>query len=634
MCGIYGHVVDIERAEAHESALPKAVKALSHRGPDASGTARLADARGRVECGLAHTRLAILDLTPAGNQPMTQPGFDGGRHVLVFNGEIYNYRDIRAELEALGQEFVSDGDTEVVLHALVTWGERALDRFVGMFALALFDVGTGVLFLARDRLGKKPLYLVDGRDGFAFASEVRTLLATGWARPEIDPQALAAYLARGSVHEPTALLAGVVSLPAGHWLRVAPGGGRQLEAWWRVPDPDDHPSVGPDPDAPADRWGSRLVDTLHDAVRVRLVSDVPLGVFLSGGIDSAALVSLASRLVGEQLRTFTLTFDEVAFDESSRAAATARHFGVRHHESHLSGRDALLDVERAFAAQDLPSHDGINTWFVTRAAREAGLVVALSGTGGDELFAGYRHFRTFDLWVRAGRAARFLPRPLREAALSGLAPRLHARVRKAIGLLGTGGDPRATYALVREVLSPRQITALLPGLGRDAAGLFDEGREASSGDPQRVLSRLELEGYLRDTQLRDIDQMSMAHGFEVRAPLLDHRLVELVQTIPGAFKAPREGLDKPLLVLASGLPEALFRTPKRGFVLPWETWLAGPLRGFAEDLLSRPAPLSPPPVRDLWRRFLASPRAVGYSRILTLLSLIGWCRRVGATVAG
>ncbi|MCC6620650.1 MAG: asparagine synthase (glutamine-hydrolyzing) [Deltaproteobacteria bacterium] len=633
MCGIYGHVVDIARAEAHEGALTTAVKALSHRGPDASGTARLADARGRVECGLAHTRLAILDLSPAGAQPMTQPGFDGGRRVLVFNGEIYNYRELRAELEALGQAFVSDSDTEVVLHALATWGEQALERFVGMFALALFDVASGVLFLARDRLGKKPLYLVDGRAGFAFASEVRTLVATGWASRAIDPAALAAYLARGSVHEPTALLAGVVSLAAGHWLRVSPDGRRQLHMWWRVPDPEDRPSVGGDPEAAEDRWGTRLVEVLHEAVRVRLVSDVPLGVFLSGGIDSAAIVSLASRLVGDQLRTFTLTFDEAAFDESSRAAATARHFGVHHHEAHLSGREALHDVERAFAAQDLPSHDGINTWVVTRAAREAGLVVALSGAGGDEVFAGYRHFRTFDLWVRAGRAARFLPRGLRELALSGLDPRVGARARKALGLLGTGGDPRATYALVREVLSPRQIVALLPGLRRDAASLFDEGREAR-GDPQRVLTRLELEGYLRDTQLRDIDQMSMSHGFEVRAPLLDHRLIELVQTIPGAFKAPHDGLDKPLLVLASGLPEALFRTPKRGFVLPWETWLLGPLRAFAEDLIARPAPLSPPPVRDLWSRFLASPRTVGYSRILTLLSLIGWCRRIGATVAG
>ncbi len=195
MCGIYGHVVEIGRAEAHEDALGKAVRALSHRGPDASGTARLANAQGTVECGLAHTRLSILDLTPAGNQPMAQPGYDGGRHVLVFNGEIYNFRAIR-QARALGHEFVSDGDTEVVLHALVHWGPAALDKMVGMFALALFDVGTGVLLLARDRLGKKPLYLVDGAAGFAFASEVRALIATGWSALSDDRPARARRLPR------------------------------------------------------------------------------------------------------------------------------------------------------------------------------------------------------------------------------------------------------------------------------------------------------------------------------------------------------------------------------------------------------------------------------------------------------
>ncbi len=258
--------------------------------------------------------------------------------------------------------------------------------------------------------------------------------------------------------------------------------------------------------------------------------------------------------------------------------------------------------------------------------------MALDGPGGDELFAGYPHFRTFDLWVRAGRAAQ-LPARAAQApgAEGGVDARLPARARKALGLLGTDGDPRATYALVREVLSPRQIAQLLPG-GLVAVPSWSDGRASSGGDPQRVLTRLELEGYMRDTQLRDIDQMSMAHGFEVRAPLLDHRLVELPQAIPGAFKVPRDGLIKPLLVLAAGLPEALFRAPKRGFVLPWDVWLAGPLRPWAEDLLTAPAPLARAPVLALWQRFLAKPQAVGYSRILTLLSLIAWCRRTGAVV--
>ncbi len=662
MCGIFGLLTptptgdpSVARGDAERRAT-LALRAMHHRGPDDHG---LATERGAaLQATFAFARLAILDLSPSGHQPMQTPD---GRFTLVFNGEVYNFRALRAELAAEGVAIRSTGDTEVVLQSLAHWGKRALERFVGMFALALFDRDTDTLLLARDRLGKKPLYWThDGEargpaSRLAFASEVRTLLAAQVVEPRLDPHALAGYLAHGSTQDPATLICNVVQLSPGTWLEARAissgssgscGFGLSVThgTYWRLPDPLARP-LAPD-------WREALRALVAEAVSLRLSADVPLGIFLSGGIDSAALVALAAKTHRDQLQAFTLTFDEKAWDEGERAARTAATFGVRHLRAHLSADDACAAVEPALGQQDQPSHDGLNTWFVSRAARQAGLVVALAGTGGDEVFGGYPYYDRVARWVAIGRAGRILPAALRAHLLADMDPRVPTRLRKAIGLVLTGGDPAALHTLVREHYTPAQARRLMPlgdasrdalinqALGGNQAEEGETDTDVARRDLPSWVARRELHTYLRNTQLRDIDQMSMAHSLEVRAPLLDHRLVELLLAVPWSAKAPRAGLKKPLLVDAAGLDGRQFLGTKIGFVLPWEAWLRGPLRALGDATLRDPeqsalgGALSPSAVERTWDQFLGHrPRrvdlggAVNASRILTLISLIRWCTK-------
>jgi asparagine synthase (glutamine-hydrolysing) len=618
MCGILGIVEAAGAPEGAEEALGRGLSALSHRGPDAHGAASVATAEAAAHLG--HARLAILDLSEAAAQPMARRD---GRYTLVFNGEVYNFRQIRGELEALGAAFVSDGDTEVVLEALIHWGEAALARFVGMFALALWDRDTSTLLLARDRLGIKPLYLrVDpDRRRLAFASEGQALARAGLATPRRDAAALHGWGHLAGCEDPETLLGGVVQLGAGEWMRWKVGERPTRRTWWR-PEPARARASDPLP---------ALAAALDEAVSDRLVSDVPLGVFLSGGVDSAAIAALAARHVRERLETFTLAFGEAAYDERDRAARIARHLGVRHHVAVVSPDEALAAVAPAFDAQDFPSHDGVNTWLVSRAARQAGLVVCLSGTGGDELFGGYRHFHDLRALLAVGRAGRLLPPGVVARLGDAIPASAPTRLRKTAALLETRGEPAALARLVRQVFSPAQRRALF---GPDPRTAKPEVAPAMA-DPVTALSVAELTGYLRDTQLRDIDVMSMAHGLEVRVPLLDHRVVALALALPASLRRPQRGLNKPALVAAAGLPEDLLRAPKMGFTLPWEDWLRGPLRGFAEASLFDPsgAPVSESAMRGLWRDFLAHRPNVNATRVLGLISLCRWYRRRAADLS-
>lgn len=445
---------------------------------------------------------------------MTTPD---GRYTIVYNGEVFNFREIRAELGSRSEDWRSNSDTEVILRAYERWGAECVERLRGMFAFAIWDRDDRSLFLARDRVGIKPLYYAETPAGLAFASEIRTLLGTGTAARRLDPDSLQGYLAFGSVPEPATILEGVRALPPGS-SAVFRRGKFTTRQYWTLP--EKHSSFAA-PDL------ADLHSALREAVRLRLISDVPLGVFLSGGIDSTAIVALAAAASDIPIQTFTVTFDEESYSEETFAAEVASRFGCDHHEVHLSANRAATEIDGAIRALDQPSADGVNTYFVAKAAREAGLTVALSGLGGDELFAGYRNFRSFGAILRAGAAARVLPfdESGRGGGAFGSVPH---RLLKLRALLAAGGDPVRSYAVLRGMFLRDERESILAkelcaraerGEERVSLSASSEARDSRGHrDSVNLYSRLEISNYLRNTLLRDTDAMSMASSLEVRVP--------------------------------------------------------------------------------------------------------------------
>ena len=409
MCGIVGILA--RKTPIPPAVLEQATASLAHRGPDDSGTVLLKESRPeRLEIGLGHRRLAILDLSPLGHQPMQDP-ITG--NWIVFNGEIYNFRELRNELEAAGAEFRSHSDTEVILAAYRVWGESCLTRFGGMFAFALWDAPRKRLLLARDPMGIKPLYYHQSDQTFVFASEVRTLLRTGLVPRKADSTGVLSYLAFGSVYEPWTIVEGVKAVPAGHILTVENGSVSSREYWNPLQ------SCSRDESKPRSENGIAAVDRLpailRDAVLSHLVSDVPVGVFLSGGIDSSALVAVLSHN-GVRANTFSLVFQEEEFNEGQYSREVARRFGAEHHEIPVSQQDTLAVLPEALCAMDQPTIDGINTYLVSAKTRAAGMRVVLTGLGADEMFAGYSNFHrvpSMETFAkRFGRLPKVARRPL------------------------------------------------------------------------------------------------------------------------------------------------------------------------------------------------------------------------------
>ena len=630
MCGIFGFVGRPERAAAIDLAAARG--ALAHRGPDDHGEYRgvpVRTAAGDVACVFAHTRLAIIDVSPAGHQPMVS---GDGRYVLVYNGEVYNFRELRRQLEGRGTRFRSNCDTEVVVEAFAAWGPSCVTRFRGMFAFAVWDQREGRLFLGRDRIGIKPIYLIAGPDGIAFASEVRTLLATGVAAARLSRDGLASYLAFGSVAEPHTLVADVTSLPPATTGDYT-AGKLSLQRYWAVPTTR---PVRMTFEAAVDLVGERL----RDAVSQRLIADVPLGVFLSGGIDSSSIVSLAAAAAAGPVHTFSIAFDESAYNEGTIAAAVAKRFGCTHTETLVDAADVALELEGAMAATDQPSADGLNTYVVSKAARQAGLTVALSGLGGDEVFAGYSSFRRFRRWLMAGRLARVVPRAVWQHDSSADAfSRGANRTRTATSLRAARGEPRGTYAALRMMFDRGQATELLAPdfrrlVGGDSAFPGSWARHepaADSEDPVNELSRLEIDNYMVNTLLRDTDAMSMAHALEVRVPFLDHLLVEELARIPGPLKI--EGKQNKRLLTASvpDLPPEVMGRAKMGFTFPFELWFRSLLKPIVERMLLDGVAdvpfLSQLGVERLWNGFRRGERHVSWARIWSVSSLVMWCSR-------
>jgi asparagine synthase (glutamine-hydrolysing) len=628
MCGIFGIVA--HKARVPEGVLERGTQSLAHRGPDDSGTVMVRDAEhGPAEIGLGNRRLAILDLSPLAHQPMHDAATGNW---IVYNGEIYNFRDVRAELEHGGANFVSQSDTEVVLKAYTRWGESCLERFRGMFAFALWDARAHRLLIARDPMGIKPLYYAQSGSYFVFASEVRTLLGTGFVAPRIDHAGLTNFLTFGSSYDPLTLIEGVQALPAGHWLSWEDGKVRKARYWDLVNDAQ--------PNASADDGQcaiERLRPELEDAVRMQLVSDVPVGVFLSGGIDSSALVSILSR-GGVTPSTFSIVFCEADFSEAEHSRLIAKKFGTDHHEIQVSQSDVLRAIPGALAAMDLPTMDGVNTYFVSRETRKAGVKVALSGLGGDEVFAGYSTFRTVPRMERFESRWKRLPKFVRNllASMFAAVAADNDQNRKLASLARNDGRVLHPYFLSRMLFTPSQRDALFRDLPTGQAEIAEAGqsaalRRAMPLDPVNRVSYLESRCYMLNTLLRDSDFMSMSQGLEVRVPLIDHQLAKAVLAIPGRWKV--NGTPKKLLVEALGgsLPDEIVHRPKRGFTLPFEHWMRQELRAEIEPVLDArrigQGPLGRMldgnAVQQIWRDFLAG--SVSWTRPWSLYVLQRWC---------
>ena len=624
MCGIAG----ILGPGATPELVRRMTDAQRHRGPDDEGIVTLATGPGGPDLVLGHRRLAILDLSPAGHQPM-QDRVAG--NWTVFNGEIFNHLEIRREL---GEEFASTCDTETLLRAYARWGHESVHHFRGMFAFAIWDPSKRELFLCRDRLGIKPLYYTQVGPNFLFASEIRALLATGLVPRRLDRQGMNGFLAFGNVPEPGTILQDVRLLPAGHWMRVTPESGvREIRRYWAAPYRDGAESS--DGAAPVGEV-RRLV---HEAVRCRLLSDVPLGAFLSGGIDSSAIVASMARLEHRSIRTFTIHFTEKGFGEGPYAEELAARYHTQHVTEPVSGGDLLARFDEALDAADQPSIDGINTYYVCKLAKESGLTVALCGHGGDELFGGYDNFRLIPRVM----GLQAVPGPLRSlmgrAALHGAPARV--ATRKAASLLRGRLDVHRAYAIARSVFWDEFREELFEDSGGlPPASAYVEATVPAAelaNEPFNQVSQFELNFYLRNSLLRDADVFSMIHALELRVPLLDHRLVEYVAPLPGRLKAA-PGEPKRLLVEAMGedLPDEISRRRKQGFVIPYEVWMRGPLRPRLEDVLSSSelchvAGLRPRRVAQVWEDFLQGSRGLNMQHPLALYVLLRWCSQHGIT---
>jgi asparagine synthase (glutamine-hydrolysing) len=645
MCGIAGLWT---RGEAEPRRLHASTKAmtdtLAHRGPDASGV--WTDAAAGV--GLGHRRLSILDLSPTGAQPMASPS---GRFVVTYNGEIFNSPDLRRELEAAGARFRGTSDTEVMLAAFDLWGfEPGLQRLVGLFAFALWDRQQRELILVRDRLGKKPLFWSRQGGTILFGSELKALAIHPEFRRDLDRAALAAYLRYAYVPAPMTIFSGVEKVPPGAFVRLSANGRVERKTYWDLRAVAaaglSHPRRGA-----AAAIEEEAHALLRDAVGQRMLSDVPLGAFLSGGIDSSLVVALMQAQSSRPVRTFSIGYAEASYDESGYARAVAKHLGTDHTEMIVTAADALAVVPKLADWYDEPFSDSsqIPTHLVSALARRK-VTVALSGDGGDEIAAGYvRHYAVARWWpllqgVPLGlrRAAGALMRAVPVAAWDAAAALVPASARpshpgdkahKFTALLDAERVDDVYRALVTQWAAPGR---LLPGVHEPHYLIDDRSLDGEMPGIVGRLQYLDMATYLPDDILCKVDRASMAVALEVRCPLLDHRVVEFFWTLPRDLLA---GQSRGKLMLRSLLqryvPPSLFERQKMGFGLPIGPWLRGPLRDWAEDLigeerLRREGIFAAAPIREAWRQHVGGRHNHQY-RLWNILMFQAWYQRWGTT---
>ncbi len=614
MCGIAG-IFGIKDKDQSAVIIQQMNDRIAHRGPDDQGTYT------DEFVALGHRRLAILDLSPAGHQPMHS--LDGNIEI-IFNGEIYNFMEIREKID--NYEFKTRSDTEVIIAAYLKWGKECVHQFNGMFAFAIWDKNKKELFIARDRLGIKPVYYYLDGSVLYFSSEIRSLLASGKVPKKINRNALADYFTYQTVHAPYTIIDKVLMLMPGHHMTVSMSG-MKIEKYW---------------DIIANRSkaaeGKSYSDVCSDvrklfeaAIKRRLISDVPFGAFLSGGIDSSAVVGYMSKVQQQPVKTFNISFDESEFSEAKYARIISEKFGTDHKELKLTPADFLAALPAAMSALDHPSGDGPNSYIVSKITRENGITMALSGLGGDELFAGYPVFNR-SLQFESKKWLWNIPAGIRKM-MGAVAMKIKPGImgEKYNQLLSLpSGNVADTFPVSRQISTPDHIAKLLnfPMPPDRVAEIVSE--ELRNNKDLGVLSQVsvaEITTYMQNILLRDTDQMSMASALEVRVPFLDYELVEYVMGIDDEYKTP--SFPKKLLVESMGdlLPDEIVHRKKMGFTFPWEKWLRNDLKSFCEtrieSLAKRPF-INEKVLLNRWQQFLDGNPAVRWPDIWIGVVLENW----------
>jgi len=648
MCGISGAVGSVDSSILN--VVQRINSSLVHRGPDAEGlySDRMGTSGGVI---LAHRRLSIIDLSDASNQPF----LDKERGLsLVFNGEIYNYQELRKQLENAGHLFVTKSDTEVLLRSYVEWGAGCVNYFRGMFAFSLYDSRKNIVLIARDRMGIKPLYYSvqnnRGKPVFLFASEIRALMESSLIERKLNPASLEVYLWNGYVAGEDTIIRDIKKLNASSYLIISLDKFKiHEERYWKLPDVSDNKK-----EVPADL--DSLRETLHDSVRKRMISDVPLGVFLSGGVDSSAIVSVASQY-SNNLKTFNVSFLEKGFDESYYARRISDIYNTDHHEIRLTERDFIQGLPEALHSLDTPTFDGLNTYYLSKSIKDAGITVALSGMGGDELFGGYESFRIIPKLLYTSKALGFIPRSLLD-----LLGRASARIRygapdfiphqarwaKTGDVIATRGDLldlyQITYGLFRKnfisslLLSEVGLSESQTHMGWSSSYRNKMEELVSSRNILHGLSQLELLNFVGERLIIDTDMTSMASALEVRVPLIDHELINAlaVYDLNKRFYPIRK---KELLkkIALEGVDASLFNRQKKGFEVPIGNWCHKNLKDeiellFKDEDLCKSMGLNQKKVYHIWLAYQNGTPGLYWSRVWSLFVLLWWGRTYGVTL--
>jgi asparagine synthase (glutamine-hydrolysing) len=620
MCGIAGIVNQKETNSHYPAVIQKMTDAIAHRGPNSQGIWN------DEACYLGHRRLSIIDLSEAGNQPFVS---QDGRYIMVYNGELYNYKELKLELQRLQHGtkelpyfFKTGTDTEVILAAFLRWGKECLQRFNGMYAFAIWDTVEKKLTIARDRMGVKPLYYAYKNNALVFASEIRAIIKSGLIENKISLKSVAEYLQYTTVHAPNTILQDVFMLMPGHVLEMQHNAVTITKYW------DVNKFPVSKQDLSYKETCMKVNEFLTTAVERRLVADVPFGAFLSGGIDSSAVVGLMSKVSSEKVQTFNVSFDESEFSEAKYAKQIAGKFNTHHHEIKLTPGDFLKQLPDALIAMDHPSGDGPNSYIVSKATKQAGITMALSGLGGDELFAGYDIFKRYmelekKSWLNIVPFKGFMGTMLaaKKKSIQG------DKTAEILNLDAISGSN--AYPVSRKLFNKKDYDSLLKERF-NADDFIKNVIKNSETDKQHKLSRVslfEIQTYMQNILLRDADQMSMAVALEVRVPFLDYKLVEFALGVKDEYKYPHT--PKKLLVDALGdlLPNDIVNRPKMGFTLPWKDWLKHELRDFCEENIvqfSKRSFVNREAILLIWNRFVNNDPKITWSRVWHIVVLNNW----------